>query len=72
MQSAGELFAEVDYVLIPKFSTYSAWTEKARLEYGSYLSQNFPNSEESQSWILLGRAFASEAAQGGTQSSVTR
>jgi hypothetical protein len=72
VQPAGEQFAEADYVMIPKFSTYSAWTEKARLEYGSYLSQNFPNREESQSWILLGRGPVSEAAQGGAQSSVTR
>jgi hypothetical protein len=72
VQPAGELFAEADYVLIPKFSTYSAWTERAQLEYGGYLAQNFPVREESQSWTLLGRAAASAAEHGHPQSSVTR
>ena len=72
VQPAGELFAEADYVLIPKFSTYSAWTERAQLEYGGYLAQNFPVREESQSWTLLGRAAASAAEHGHPKSSVTR
>jgi hypothetical protein len=58
VRPAGEVFAEADYVLIPKFSTYSAWTERAQLEYGLYLSQNFPASEETQSWIVLSRPGA--------------
>jgi len=72
VQPAAQQFAEADYVLIPKFSTYSAWTERARLEYGDYLAQNFPNREESQSWILLSRTAASAAEHGPPQSSVTR
>ena len=55
VRPAGEVFAEADHVLIPKFSTYSAWTERAQLEYGAYLSQNFPAREETQSWIVLSR-----------------
>ena len=52
------VLAEADHVLIPKFSTYSVWTERARLEYGAYLSQNFPVSEETQSWTVLSRESA--------------
>jgi hypothetical protein len=55
VRPASELFAQADHVLIPKFSTYSAWTERARLEYGVYLSQNFLAREETQSWIVLSR-----------------
>jgi hypothetical protein len=55
VQPASEVFAEADHVLIPIFSTYSAWTERARLEYGAYLSQNFRASDETQSWIVLSR-----------------
>jgi len=58
VRPAAEVFAEADHVLIPKFSTYSAWTERARLEYGMYLSQNFPASEETPSWIVLSREGA--------------
>jgi hypothetical protein len=58
VRPADEVFAEADHVLIPKFSTYSAWTEQARLEYGMYLSQNFPEKEETQSWIVLSRQGA--------------
>jgi hypothetical protein len=55
VRPADEIFAEANYVLIPKFSTYGAWTRQARLAYGMYLSQNFPATEESQSWLLLSR-----------------
>jgi hypothetical protein len=72
IQPAGDVFVEADYVLIPKFSTYSAWTERARLEYGGYLAQNFPVREESQSWTLLSRGTASEAGQRHPRSSMTR
>ncbi len=58
VRRADEVFAEADHVLIPKFSTYGAWTERARLEYGMYLSQNFPASEETPSWIVLSREGA--------------
>jgi hypothetical protein len=55
VQPPEELFADADYVLIPRFSTYSAWTEQAELEYGPYLAQAFPVREETRSWIMLGR-----------------
>lgn len=55
VQPAEKLFADADYVLIPKFSTYSAWTEQAEVEYGPYLAHFFPIREESRSWIMLGR-----------------
>ncbi|MGZ5899364.1 MAG: hypothetical protein ACXWK3_06470 [Reyranella sp.] len=58
IQPPAVVFAEADHVLIPKFSTYSVWTERARLEYGAYLSQNFRASEETQSWIVLSRESA--------------
>ena len=58
VRPAGEIFAQVEHVLIPKFSTYNAWTEQARLEYGVYLSQNFPAREETQGWIMLSRQGA--------------
>jgi hypothetical protein len=69
---AGEVFAKADYVLIPKFSTYSAWTERAQVEYGGHLSKNFPVREETQSWIVLSRGTAVDLGRGRTQSSVTR
>jgi hypothetical protein len=52
---AETLFADADYVLIPRFSTYSAWTEQAELEYGPYLAQAFPVREETRSWVMFGR-----------------
>jgi hypothetical protein len=58
IQPPDVVFADADHVLIPKFSTYSAWTEQARLEYGAYLSQNFRAREETQSWIVLSRESA--------------
>lgn len=47
---------EVDHVLIPKFSTNLAWTEKARATYGAYLAAYFPRRQESGAWTLLSRA----------------
>lgn len=58
VRPADVVFAEADHVLIPKFSTYGAWTERARLEYGAYLAQNFRASEETRSWIVLSREGA--------------
>jgi hypothetical protein len=55
MRPADEIFAEAGHVLIPKFSTYGAWTELARVEYGPYLSENFRTRKETQSWIVLSR-----------------
>jgi hypothetical protein len=67
VRPAAEVFAEADHVLIPKFSTYSAWTERARLEYGMYLSQNFPAREETPSWIVLSREGAVTTPPGVTR-----
>ena len=58
---ADELFAEAEHVLIPKFSTYSPWTNKAMQAYGAYLSENFGHREETQSWIVLSREGAMPA-----------
>jgi hypothetical protein len=69
---AREVFAEADYVLIPKFSTYSVWTERAQLEYGGHLDKNFPTREETRSWIVLSRGTVVDLGRGRTQSSVTR
>ena len=62
IQPPALVFAEADHVLIPKFSTYSTWTERARREYGAYLSQNFRAREETQSWIVLSRERAIDSA----------
>jgi len=61
MQAAAELFDEADYVMIPKFSTFGAWTDRAQLEYKGYLAQHFPTVEDRQSWVLLKRESAGAA-----------
>jgi hypothetical protein len=58
VRPADEIFADATYVLIPKFSTYGAWTKLARLAYGPYLSENFRTREDTQSWIVLNRGGA--------------
>jgi hypothetical protein len=55
LQPAEQFFADADCVLIPKFSTYSPWTEAAIAAYAPYLAQHFRYGEESQSWFLLRR-----------------
>jgi hypothetical protein len=47
--------AEADHVLIPKFSTAIAWTERAQALYGGYLDQHFPYRIEGRSWFILSR-----------------
>jgi len=54
-QPAASLFAEADYVLVPKFSTLSAWTSKAMTEYGPFLAEHYPFRKETPSWILFSR-----------------
>ena len=66
LRPADEVFAEADYVFIPKFSTYSAWTERAQLEYRPYLSENFGAREETRSWIVLRRNGAVPARPDST------
>jgi len=58
VRPADEIFADATYVLIPKFSTYGAWTKLARLAYGPYLSENFRTREDTQNWIALSREGA--------------
>jgi hypothetical protein len=55
VQPAEQVFAGADCVLIPKFSTYSPWTEAAVAAYAPYLATQFRYGEESQSWFLLRR-----------------
>ena len=50
-----ELFADIDYVLIPKFSTHSPTKDVLAAAYTPYLKEHFRHSEESQSWFLLSR-----------------
>jgi len=52
---AERFFADVDYVLIPKFSTHSPTTEAIATAYASYLKEHFRRAEESPSWFLLSR-----------------
>ena len=52
---AERFFADVDYVLIPKFSTHNATKEVLNAAYMPYLKEHFRHSEESQSWFLLSR-----------------
>src|SRR5260370_42675433 len=51
VRPAAEIFVEADYVLMPKFPTYSSWTEKATRAYGAYLAEHFRHRLETQSWI---------------------
>lgn len=52
---AETMFADANYVLIPKFSTDDAVTKEAVARYGPYLAEHFPVRAESRSWTLLGR-----------------
>lgn len=58
MQPAKALFADVDHVLIPKFSSYSPGTAAARARYDTYLADYFPVRNETQSWIVVSRRGA--------------
>lgn len=58
MQEPEPLFAGTDHVLIPKFSTYSPGTAKARAKYTAYIEQHFPVRSETQSWIVFSRRQA--------------
>ena len=54
-RTAEESLAEVEYVLIPKFSTYRDVTEEATRRFGTYLTTYVPVRSESRSWIMLRR-----------------
>ncbi len=62
---ATEVLADVDVVLIPKFSTYAQVTASALTTYYDYLSTHFPVREQSPSWTILSRE-RSAAASGDT------
>ncbi len=47
--------AEVDRVLIPKFTTNVAWTQTAQATYAGYLDAHFERRLEGRSWIVLAR-----------------
>lgn len=55
VRPAEQFFAEVDYVLIPKFSTNSPATKAITRAYRPYLDTHFHQVEESPSWFLLSR-----------------
>jgi hypothetical protein len=57
---------EADHVLIPKFSTDSAWTDRAQALYGAYLDQHFPHRVEGRSWFILSRDAPAPAISGVT------
>jgi hypothetical protein len=65
VQPADQVFAGADCVLIPKFSTYSPWTEAAVIAYAPYLARQFRHGEESQSWFLLRRHAQTAASPDG-------
>jgi hypothetical protein len=52
---AQQFFADIDYVLIPKFSTHSPTTKAIAIAYADYLKEHFRRAGESQSWFLLSR-----------------
>jgi hypothetical protein len=55
LRPAAEIFGDADYVLIPKFSTDAAWTERAVKAYTDHLSAHYPKVEDTRSWTLLSR-----------------
>ena len=52
---AERFFAEIDYVLVPKFSTDSPTTKAITNAYAPYLDEHFRRVEESRSWFLFAR-----------------
>jgi hypothetical protein len=65
VQPADKVFADADCVLIPKFSTYSPWTDTASARYGPYLDRHYPVRSESRSWLLLRRGPSRPATDDG-------
>jgi len=47
--------ADVDHVLIPRFTTNIAWTQTAQATYAGYLDAHFERRVEGRSWIVLSR-----------------
>jgi len=52
---AERFFADIDYVLVPKFSTDSSATKAVTIAYAPYLKEHFRRTDESPSWFLLSR-----------------
>ncbi|TXL71804.1 hypothetical protein FHP25_28465 [Vineibacter terrae] len=48
--------ADVDVVLIPKFTTNIGWTQVAQATYRAYLDAHFEHRAEGRSWIVLTRS----------------
>lgn len=67
-----QLFSDADSVLIPKFSTFSPWTQQALATYRPYLDLHFPQKAESDSWILLSRPPRAETDTAPSPSSDLR
>lgn len=53
--TAEAYLGDADHVLIPKFTTNAAWTERAQALYADYIARHFPNRVEGRSWIVLSR-----------------
>lgn len=47
--------ADVDHVLIPRFSTNIAWTQTAQATYAGYLDAHFERRVDGRSWVVLTR-----------------
>jgi hypothetical protein len=52
---AAEVLADVEVVLIPKFSTYAQVTSAALAAYQDYLLAEFPIQEQTPSWTVFSR-----------------
>jgi len=55
-QPADGLFDDAEHVLVPKFPTYSLWTNKAVALYRDYIAAHFAARQETRSWIIYSRA----------------
>jgi hypothetical protein len=53
--SAEAYLGNADRVLIPKFTTSIAWTERAQAAYRAYLDTHFRHRLEGRSWIVVSR-----------------
>jgi hypothetical protein len=58
IRPAEALFADASYVLVPKFSTDTAWTTRAYAEYAPYLADHYPDRVETPRWTLFSRPAA--------------
>ena len=63
VRAAEKVFADADHVLIPKFSTYGSWTDRALAAYGAHLDRRFPVRSENGSWILLSHGSTASVSE---------